>query len=439
MKPRFFELAERLFQVLRGNEVLLLTLQGEVSDFIRFNQSQVRQAGSVQQAMLQMELIDGQRHATAQIMLGDTVSDTERANQQLLLLRETLPYLPDDPYLLYNTIPQNSDDVDSVELPESSAIMDEVIMAGRGLDLVGIYAGGRLYRGFANSLGQRNWFAKTSYNLNWSLYHSADKAVKQSLAGERWGSTQFARKIDLGRLQLESFKFPDKVLRPGDYRAYLSPAAMHELMSFLNYNAFSVKQHRTHTTPLLGMITDKRELAPFFSVTECSAQGTGPRFQGQGFLRPDQVPLIKNGKIAGTLISPRSAREYGIDTNGASEHETPDALLVNGGELDETDILNTLDTGLYVSNLWYVNCSDRSSARFTGMTRFATIWVEGGKIVAPVSVMRFDDTLYRMFGSELAGLTRDPELILSDETYYQRSTQCSWMPGAILNSFRLTL
>jgi predicted Zn-dependent protease len=156
-------------------------------------------------------------------------------------------------------------------------------------------------------------------------------------------------------------------------------------------------------------------------------------------LRPDQVPLIKNGKIAGTLISPRSAREYGIDTNGASEHETPDALLVNGGELDETDILNTLDTGLYVSNLWYVNCSDRSSARFTGMTRFATVWVEGGKIVAPVSVMRFDDTLYRMFGSELAGLTRDPELILSDETYYQRSTQCSWMPGAILNSFRLTL
>jgi hypothetical protein len=53
--------------------------------------------------------------------------------------------------------------------------------------------------------------------------------------------------------------------------------------------------------------------------------------------------------------------------------------------------------------------------------------------------MRFDDTLYRMFGSELEGLTREPELILSDETYYQRSTQCSWMPGALLKSFRLTL
>jgi predicted Zn-dependent protease len=439
MKPRFFELADQLFQVLRGDEVLLLTLQSEASDFIRFNQSQVRQSGNVQQAMLQMELIDGQRHAIAQIMLGDTANDKDRANQQLVTLRESLPYLPDDPYLLYNKIPQNSDDDESIESPDASAVMGEVVAAASGLDLVGIYAGGRLYRGFANNLGQRNWFAQTSHNLNWSLYHSADKAVKQSLAGERWDSDQFAHKIELGRLQLEAFKQPNKVLPPGDYRAYLSPAAVHELMSFLNYNAFSIKRHRTHTTPLLGMITGEHQLAPFFSVTECTAQGTGPRFQGQGFLRPDQVPLIKNGKIAGTLISPRSAREYGMDTNGASEYETPEALLINGGELIETDILKTLDTGLYVSNLWYVNCSDRSRARLTGMTRFATVWVEGGKIVAPVSVMRFDDTLYRMFGSELKGLTQQPELILSDETYYQRSTQCSWMPGALLNSFRLTL
>jgi predicted Zn-dependent protease len=439
MKSHFFDLAENLFKVLMGNEVLLLTLQGEVSDFIRFNQSQVCQSGSVQQVMLQMELIDGQCHAIAQIMLSDSSSDEERAKQQLQLLRESLPYLPDDPYLLYNETPQCNDEDESIDPPDASDIMAEVIMAGRGLDLVGIYAGGRIYRGFANNLGQQNWFSKTSYNLNWSLYHSADKAVKQSQAGERWNSTQFLHKIESGRLQLEAFKLPNKVLPPGDYRTYLSPAAVHKLMSFLNYNAFSVRQHRTHTTPLLGMVTGERELSPIFSVAECTAQGTAPRFQGQGFIRPDKVPLINNGKIADTLISPRSAREFGIDANGASEYETSEALRVNGGELNETDILKTLDTGLYVSNLWYVNCSDLSSARFTGMTRFATVWVEGGKITAPVSVMRFDDTLYRMFGSELAGLTREPELFLSDETYYQRSTQCGWMPGALLNSFRLTL
>jgi predicted Zn-dependent protease len=439
MKQRFYDLADRLFQLLSGNEILLLMLESEESDFIRFNQSKIRQSGSVEQMVLKLELIDGQRHAIAHVVLGDADSDIDRTKQQLQILRESLPYLPDDPYLFYNKTPHNSDEDESIEVSDSSDIMNEVVMAGSGLDLVGIYAGGRVYRGFANSLGQRNWYAQTSYNLNWSLYHSADKAVKQSQAGVRWNSDEFARKIELGRLQLDALKYPVKVLQPGDYRAYLSPAAVHELISFLNYSAFSVKQHKTHTTPLLAMIADGLELSPFFSAIECTAQGTGPHFQDQGFLRPDQVPLIKYGKITGTLISPRSAREYGMETNGASEYEMPEALRIEGGELNETDILKTLGTGLYVSNLWYVNCSDRSRARFTGMTRFATVWVEGGEIVAPISVMRFDDTLYRMFGSELEGLTRESELILSDETYFQRSTDCSWMPGALLKSFRLTL
>jgi predicted Zn-dependent protease len=439
MKQRFYDLADQLFQRLSGNEILLLTLESEASDFIRFNQSKVRQSGSVEQLLLKLELINGQRHGITQVMLGNAASDLDRTKQQLQLLRETLPHLPDDPYLLYNKTPQNSDEDESIEAPCSSAIMEEVVMAGRGLDLVGIYAGGMIYRGFANSLGQRNWFAQTSYNLNWSLYHCADKAVKQSQAGMRWDSDEFTRKIELGRLQLEAFKQPVKTLQPGDYRTYLSPAAVHELINFLNYSAFSIKRHKTQTTPLLAMIADGLELSPLFSAIECTAQGTGPRFQDQGFLRPDQVPLIKNGKIAGALISPRSAREYAMQTNGASEREMPEALRIAGGELSEGDILKTLGTGLYVSNLWYVNCSDRSGARFTGMTRFATVWVEGGEIVAPVSVMRFDDTLYRMFGSELEGLTRESALILSDETYDQRSTECGWMPGALLKSFRLTL
>ena len=41
------------------------------------------------------------------------------------------------------------------------------------------------------------------------------------------------------------------------------------------------------------------------------------------------------------------------------------------------------------------------------MTRFATFWVENGEIVAPVPVMRFDDTFPRMFGEGLIALGED--------------------------------
>ena len=53
----------------------------------------------------------------------------------------------------------------------------------------------------------------------------------------------------------------------------------------------------------------------------------------------------------------------------------------------------------------------------TGMMRFATFWVENGEIVAPVNVMRFDDSVYRLLGRNLEVLTSKPEMIFSTDTY----------------------
>jgi hypothetical protein len=73
------------------------------------------------------------------------------------------------------------------------------------------------------------------------------------------------------------------------------------------------------------------------------------------------------------------------------------------------------------------------------MTRFATQWVEKGRVVAPLNVMRFDETIYRMLGENLIGLTRERDFILDNDTYYQRSTNCAWVPGALVRDMRFTL
>ena len=87
------------------------------------------------------------------------------------------------------------------------------------------------------------------------------------------------------------------------------------------------------------------------------------------------------------------------------------------GALPDAEILKQLGTGLYISNLWYLNYSDQPGARMTGMTRFATFWVENGEIQAPVSTMRFDDSAYSLLGSQLEALTEERELMLSASTY----------------------
>ena len=109
------------------------------------------------------------------------------------------------------------------------------------------------------------------------------------------------------------------------------------------------------------------------------------------------------------------------------------------GELPEAEVLKALDTGIYISNLWYLNFSDRSAGRLTGMTRFASFWVEKGEIVAPISVLRFDDTIYRILGTNLEALTAERQLLLDPGTYDGRSLDSTHLPGALLSAFRFTL
>ena len=73
------------------------------------------------------------------------------------------------------------------------------------------------------------------------------------------------------------------------------------------------------------------------------------------------------------------------------------------------------------------------------MTRFGTFWVEGGKIVAPLNVMRFDETAYRMLGQQLVDLTAEREVILDAGTYMQRAVESARLPGALVEEFTLTL
>jgi predicted Zn-dependent protease len=175
------------------------------------------------------------------------------------------------------------------------------------------------------------------------------------------------------------------------------------------------------------------------SLCENTAEGLAPGFQSAGFIKPDRVCLIDSGRLAGSLVSPRTAREYGIETNGAGAGEAMASIDLAAGDLPMQDALAALDTGILVSNLWYLNYSDRASCRMTGMTRFASFWVEDGAIVGPLEVMRFDESIYRLLGDKLLGLTRERELLIDNDSYGARGTSSARMPGALVKDFTFVL
>jgi predicted Zn-dependent protease len=440
MQNYFDELASFLTSKLSGDEFLTMVLNAEDSDFIRFNKSAVRQAGNVTQRSMSIDLIRGSVHSGGGVTLtGESEEDRGRLLELLGDLRDKLAVLPEDPHLLYATEVHSTEQHGTDELPDSTDALASILRAGEGRDLVGIYAAGGIHCGFANSAGQRNWYSSYNFNFDWSYYLQADKAVKNGYAGFSWDEAAFTRKVDSAARQLESLARDPKTIAPGRYRVYLAPAAVADYIGLLGWGGYGLKERRTKQTVLLKMAEEDARLHTELTIGENTAEGIAPSFQGSGFLRPDSVTLIDGGKLVGNLINPRSAKEYGVPTNGANGWEMPESLDIAAGKIPGAEILERLDTGLYINNLWYLNFSDRPACRITGLTRFACFWVEGGEIVAPLNVMRFDETLYRAFGENLIGLTQEREVILDADTYDQRATSSVRVPGALIEGFNFNL
>ena len=448
MRDYFQALCVLLDASLQGTEQYKCWFAAEATDFVRFNRSAIRQSGHVRQSILTLDLIDGRRHAASIVTVsGDIAQDRTLVASIIAALRSRLPDLPDDPYLLLPSAVVSSDHAAAGGLPPIGDIVDQVLAAAAGLDLVGILAAGPIYRGFANAGGQRNWHESATFNLDWSLYlspattgsPSRDKAVKSSYAGADWNGAEFRARMEAAVGQLALLARPPVTIAPGAYRAYLTPAAMNEIVSMFNWDGLSEKSLRTRRSAVRRMRDEGVCLHPSITLRELTVEGIAPDFQGEGFTKPPSVTLIDGGRLVGSMVAPRTATEYGVPTNGADADEVMRSLDLAAGDLPMADALAQLGTGIYVSNLWYLNYSDRAHCRVTGMTRFATFWVENGEIVAPLNVMRFDESVYRLLGENLLALTRERELLIANDTYLERSTASARMPGALVKDFNFVL
>lgn len=436
---QFEALVEWLRGALADGEDFALGYSAESSEFIRFNQARVRQAGQVQQASLRLQLIRDGRHAELQLSLGGTLrEDRQRLADALRQLRQLLPLLAADPYLQFNRDAWHSRVVQLEPLPDSAALVEQIGRDVGDLDLVGFYAAGPLSRGFASSVGAFGWHQASSFNFDWSLFHTNGQALKAQYAGQVWDAQALTRRLAQGREQLAHLGRPVRTLQPGAYRAYLAPAAMQEILELLGWGGFSARALADKDSPLQRLHSGEARLSPCLHLQEQVSGALTPGFSSEGYPRHD-LELIRAGQPGAQLVSARSAAEYGLPANGASPWESPESLAMAGGELAQDEVLARLGSGLYIGNLWYLNYSDRPAARITGMTRFACFWVEDGRIQAPLASMRFDDSLYRLLGSQLEALTRERELSLSTRTYHERHNGSTLLPGALLGQLSLTL
>ncbi len=433
-----------LFANLKGDEEVSLSLDAEESDFVRFNKGQVRQTTSVEQA--QVNLVIQTQNKIAKIafpLTGQLDEDRKRCLLYLGKARQEMEMLPENPYPIILAESGVSQKDEKAETPNSHFIIDKVAQTVHtNDDFVGYMASGPLIKAIANSKGTSHWHSSDIYFVDYSLYSGKQgnaKAVTANVAGRNWDEESWQTSLGQSRTFLHQLQKPAKKIPRGEYKVYLAPAAVMELKNTASWGGFSQAAYKQGQCSLRLLADGQMQLSEKLTLIENFELGFQPRFNSLGEVSEAQIPIIENGLLKNLMTSSKTASEFNLKSNGADTRETPLTMEIKPGSLKRDHIFKELNTGLYLSNLHYVNWSDQKSARLTGMTRFACFWVENGDIISPIQDMRFDVSLYDIWGSGLIDLTDFQETSVNISTYNNREFGGSKLPGMLIRDFKFTL
>ncbi|HEY0878718.1 MAG TPA: metallopeptidase TldD-related protein [Zeimonas sp.] len=434
----FDAVAEAIAREAGADEAAFAYLRAERSDFVRVNRARVRQAGTVQRAVVALRLFREGRQAQMRCTLASPRDAASRLKAAFVALRDASRALPADPFASFERSPVVGERIRRTRAPTPEEVVEAIAGAAGDADLVGLFSGGIVVRALASNLGHRHYHEASSSSFDFSIHTPTAQATKHVWSAPQWDACGLRRAIDAAREQARILARPVRRIDPGAYRVLLAPAAVADLVSLLGWGGFAERAFRSGQSPLARAQRGEACFDPSFEIADDLDALDVPRFQAEGFVRPARTVLVERGRPALRLVSPRSALEFDVPGNGADDDERPRAASVGAGRIDPADLHAALGTGIAIANLWYLNYSDRQACRATGMTRFATLWVENGVPVAPVAPMRFDDSLYRIFGAGLLGLGARAETLPEIETWDGREPGGIRAPAALVDALRFT-
>ena len=431
--------AKKIFNELKSDESISMSLFAEATLFTRLSQAKIRQITNLEQANLDYQFIKGQKKINFTLPFKSNDEDLFFAIKKLNEIRSWYDKLPDDPYLIHPTFHGVTKEENIHDMPSNDEMLSGLFEQISGVDLAGVFSSGDIIRANINSVGQFHWFKTKNFYLDYSLYNDKQKAVKSLYAGSEWNPLALTENITDSKYKLSLMNRPSRKIERGSYRTYLAPSAVGELLGTLSWGGVSMGDHQRGNGSLLDLWKGNKKLSHKFSLSEDFSLGLSPRFNDIGEMSPMTLPIIEKGEFKNFLTSSRTAKEYKVESNQASGWEGMRSPVIGTGNLARDQILKELDTGLYLSDLHYLNWSDRETARLTGMTRYACFWVEKGEIVSPIEDLRFDESYYSLFGDDLAELTNFADIIPQTGSYFQRDVGGAKAPGLLVNNFKFTL
>src|SRR6056300_1534850 len=446
MKKDIFQtICSQVFDSLKENEQLTVYFEGENSQYFRFNDSKLRQSGIIEDYAVTISLFSGKKSLQSSTTLSsDIKSSVSNLTNEINALRDPLSLIPENDFTCFPDPFESLDIVKSGQLPKREEILETLMDTISSDNLTGVWSSGKIFRACSTSEGTNHWFEKDSFIFDFSLIDAQENMVKVLFPGSNWDKNKFVAAFHEASEKLKLMNKPKMELKPGKYRVWFEPNAVADFVDMFNWNGVSESSFRNGSSCLLKLRNSDTRLSNLFSLNESfSSLSTAP-FNSRGEVSED-VAIIQNGILSNTLVNAKTALEYKISSNFAEEPnswgmgEYMRSPHMEAGDIDNEERLEKLGTGIFISNIHYLNWSDTLGGRITGLTRYACYWVEDGKLVAPIKTMRFDDSFYNFFGSNLEGVGKEVLARPVIETYDGRNPGETTSPGILVKDFELTL
>ena len=319
--------------------------------------------------------------------------------------------------------PATAPDVEHWDEETATAAPDErarrvadFVRAARGLETAGFCASESQVLAFANSAGQSLLGRSTSATIDGIARTPtsdgsgrASSVAIRDIDGRSVGETA-ARKAS------ESADASDLV--PGRYEVVLEPRPVADLLQFVfiyGLNGLAVAEGRSFAR--IGEAQLDRSVTIVDDATDPGT--TGLAFDIEGTPR-ERLEVVAGGVTRAVLNTRRTAKQMGggaASTGAAIE----DAVSWGGlplnpgliaGDRSVDELIGSVERGVLVTDFWYTRVLDPRTLVVTGLTRNGVWLIEGGRIVRPVTNLRFTQSYAEALGPGLVrGIGRDRALI----------------------------
>ncbi len=408
------------------------------TDFLRFYQSQTNYNISKSSLTLRTTIHKGKRSYDFSLF-----SPTEEAlREKISEVEKFIDDLPEDPDFV--DIEDNLDKTAELEKKDNRLLVDldkkiEILKhLAKAVEPLNYKIYGTficnyndLYIINSNGVNKHEMNSPISLEVK-AVNQKTEVTVLETYGGEDFRSFNLADFTDSLVNKAEAGNNEIVDMEPGIYPVILAPRCIAEFFSYLmsSVSAHSLDNKNSFFEDKL----DQKVFPENITLTDNPRHPDMIQFDYTHTGFPyEKLKIIENGVFRNFIVTNYYAHKLKMKETGSEAS----ALILDTGDKSLTEMIASIEKGIYISSLHYMNFINQKETSLTGLTRDGTFLIENGKITNVVNNLRFTEKISRII-ENITDLENQAVTIPFSQNYDRFGIDSCRMPHVTVSKFNIT-